>query len=111
MNVRVRTLRKLPRLSFLQASSSSRPVARSSTALLIRVNDRVLPARLYPKAHAQLAPGVVVDYPHLDGVFAWIAAQQQERDAARLANPKISGREKRRIRAGSAPRTPAPSPE
>ena len=77
----------------------------------IRVNDRVLPARLYPKDHAQLDPGVVVDYPHLDGVFAWIAAQQQERDAARLANPKISGREKRRIRAGSAPRTPAPSPE
>src|SRR5881296_1538804 len=77
----------------------------------IRVNDRVLPARLYPKDHAQLDPGVVVDYPHLDGVFAWIAAQQQERDAARLANPKISGREKRRIRAGSAPRTPALSPE
>jgi len=76
----------------------------------IRVNGRVLPARLYPKDHAQLAPGVVVDYPHLDGVFAWIAAQQQERDAARLANPKISEREKQRIRAGSAPRTPAPSP-
>jgi len=54
---------------------------------------------------------VVVDYPHLDGVFAWIAAQQQERDAARLANPKISGREKQRIRAGRAPRTPALSPE
>jgi len=77
----------------------------------IRVNGRALPARLYPKDHAQLAPGVVVDYPHLDGVFAWIAAQQQARDAARLANPKISGREKQRIRAGSAPRTPAPSPE
>jgi len=77
----------------------------------IRVNDRVLPARLYPKDHAQLDPGAVVDYPHLDGVFAWIAAQQQERDAVRLANPKISGREKQRIRAGSAPRTPALSPE
>ena len=77
----------------------------------IRVNDRVLPARLYPKDHAQLDPGVVVDYPHLDGVFAWIGAQQQERDAARLANPKISGREKQRIRAGSAPRTPALSRE
>ena len=71
----------------------------------------MLPARLYPKAHAHLDPGVVVDYPHLDGVFAWIAAQQQERDAARLANPKISGREKQRIRAGRAPRTPALSPE
>ena len=76
----------------------------------IRVNGRVLPARLYPTEHAHLDPGVVVEYPHLDGVFAWIAAQQQERDAARLANPKISGREKQRIRAGSAPRIPAPSP-
>jgi hypothetical protein len=47
---------------------------------------------------------------HLDGVFAWIAAQQQERDAARLANPKLSGREKQRIRAGAALRTPALSP-
>src|SRR6058998_1416264 len=56
----------------------------------IRVNGRVLPARLYPTEHAHLDPGVVVEYPHLDGVFAWIAAQQQERDAARLANPKIS---------------------
>jgi len=76
----------------------------------IRVNDRLLPARLYPTAHAHLAPGVVVDYPHLDGVFAWIAAQQQERDVARLANPKISGREKQRIRAGSAPRIPGVEP-
>ena len=71
----------------------------------IRVNGRALPARLYRKDHAQLAPGVVVDYPHLDGVFAWIAAQQQERDAARLANPKISRREKQRS-ARALPREP-----
>jgi hypothetical protein len=76
----------------------------------IRANGRLLPARLYPKDHAQLAPGTVVEHKHLDGVFAWIAAQQQERDTGRLANPKISGREKQRIRAGSAPRTPAPPP-
>jgi hypothetical protein len=76
----------------------------------IRANGRVLPARLHPKDHAHLDPGVVVEHRHLDGVFAWIAAQQQERDAARLANPKISGREKQRIRAGSASRTPALSP-
>ena len=76
----------------------------------IRVHDRVLPARLFPKDHAQLEPGVIVEHKHLDGVFAWIAAQQHERDAARLANPKISGREKQRIRAGSAPRTPLPPP-
>jgi hypothetical protein len=70
----------------------------------------VLPARLYPKDHAQLEPGAVVEHKHLDGVFAWIAAQQQERDVTRLANPKISQREKQRIRAGAAPRSPAASP-
>jgi hypothetical protein len=68
-------------------------------------------ARLYPKDHAQLAPGVVVEYPHLDGVFAWIAAQQRERDAARLANPKLTGREKRRLRARAPLRVPAARPE
>jgi len=76
----------------------------------IRVNGTVLPARLYPKDHAQLDPGVVVEYKHLDGVFAWIAAQQQARDAARLASRKLTGREKRRLRTGDPVRTPAPPP-
>jgi len=79
-------------------------------AVTIRANDRVLTARLYPKAHARIDPGAVVEHKHLAGVFEWIAAQQQERDAARLANRKISLREKHRIRAGSAPRIPAVSP-
>jgi len=76
----------------------------------LRSNGRVLPARLYPKTHAHLDPGVVVEYKHLDGVFAFIAAQQQQRDAARLASPKLTRREKHRLRAGGAVRTPAPSP-
>jgi hypothetical protein len=59
----------------------------------IRVNGRVLPDRLYPKDHAQLDPGVVVEPKHLDGIFAWIAAHQQDRDVTRLAHPKISRRE------------------
>jgi Winged helix-turn helix len=79
-------------------------------AVTIRANDRVLAARLYPKAHARIDPGAVVEHKHLAGVFEWIAAQQHERDAARLANRKISLREKHRIRAGSAPRIPASSP-
>jgi hypothetical protein len=66
-----------------------------------------LAARLFPKDHAQLAPGVVVEYPHLDGVFTWIAAQQRERDAARLTNPKLTGREKRRLQAGTPLRVPS----
>jgi transposase len=54
----------------------------------LRSHGRVLPARLYPKHHSHLDPGVVVEYKHLDGVFAFIAAQQQERDAARLASSR-----------------------
>jgi hypothetical protein len=76
----------------------------------IRANGRVLPARLFPKDHAQLAPGAVVEHKHLDGVFTWIAAHQQERDVVRLTNPKISRREKQRIHAGAALRIPAASP-
>jgi hypothetical protein len=76
----------------------------------LHAQGRPLAARLYPQDHAQLAPGVVVEYPHLDGVFTWIAAQQRERDAARLANPKLSGREKQRLRAGAPLRVPAPRP-
>jgi hypothetical protein len=75
----------------------------------IRANGRLLPARLYPKDHAQLDPGAVVEHKHLDGVFAWIATQQQQRDAVRLTNRKLSLREKHRIRTGSAPRIPAAS--
>ena len=75
----------------------------------MRINGRVLAARLYPKGHAQLDPGVV-EHKHLDGVFAFIAAQQQQRDAARLASPKLTRREKDRLHAGSALRAPALSP-
>jgi hypothetical protein len=76
----------------------------------IRANGTRLPARLFPKDHARLDPGVVVESKHLDGAFAWIAAQQQQRDAARLANPNLTGREKRRVRTGVPLRTPAPPP-
>jgi hypothetical protein len=76
----------------------------------IRVNGHVLAPRRYPKEHAELDPGVIVEHKHLDGVFEWIAAQQQARDLGRLTNPKISRREKHRIRAGAPVRSPAPSP-
>jgi hypothetical protein len=79
-------------------------------SVTIRANDRVLAARLYPKTHARVEPGAVVEPKRLDAVFAWIADQQHERDAARLVNPKLSLREKQRIRAGAAPRIPALSP-
>ena len=104
-------------LYLLEDSVATRPL-RGATATVseaedgtvtIRANGRVLPARLYPKEHAQLDPGVVVEHKHLDGVFDWIAAQQQQRDAVRLTNRKLSLREKHRIRTGSAPRIPAAS--
>lgn len=79
-------------------------------AVTIRANGTSIPARLFPKDSAQLDPGVVVEHKHLDGAFAWIAAQQQQRDAARLANPKLTGREKQRVRAGVPVRTPASPP-
>lgn len=69
----------------------------------IRGHGRVLPYRRHPRDQAELVPGVVVDHKHLDGAFAWIAAQQRERDAARLANPKITRRAKQRIRAAATP--------
>jgi hypothetical protein len=76
----------------------------------IRVHGTVLPARLYPKDHAQLDPGVIVEHKHLAGAFAWIAARQQERDAARLTNKQLTRREKQRIRAGVPLRAPAAPP-
>jgi hypothetical protein len=39
---------------------------------------------------------------HLHGVFAWIAARQHDRDAARLANPKVTLRAKKRLRAAAS---------
>ena len=76
----------------------------------IRVNGKVLPARLFPKDNAQLDPGRVVELKHLDGAFAWIAAQQKERDAARLASKHLTVREKQRVRRGAPVRTTPPPP-
>jgi hypothetical protein len=70
--------------------------------ITIRGNGRVLAYRLHHRDQAHLVPGVIVEHPHLDGVFAWIAAQQRERDAARLANPKLTLRTKQRIRAATS---------
>lgn len=77
--------------------------AAADGTITIRGNGRVLPYRLHPRDQAVLVPGVVVEHEHLDGAFAWIAAQQRERDAVRLANPKITLRAKQRIRTTTAP--------
>jgi hypothetical protein len=69
----------------------------------IHGNGHPLPYQLYPRDQAQLVPSVVVADERLGGAFAWIAAQQRARDAARLANPKITLRAKKRIQAATPP--------
>ncbi len=76
----------------------------------IRANGTLLPARRFPKDHAQLDQGRVVELEHLDGAFAWIAAQQQERDAACLASRTLTQREKQRVKKGAPVRTAPPPP-
>lgn len=71
----------------------------AQSRVTIRANGRVLAARRFAKDHAELDPGTVVDHKHLDGAFAWIAAQQPARDAARLASPKLTRREKQLLSA------------
>lgn len=65
----------------------------------LRGNGRVLAHRLHRKDEARLVPGIVAERKQLGGAFEWIAARQRERDAARLAHPHVTLREKKRIRA------------
>lgn len=70
----------------------------AQSRVTIHAHGRVLAARRFAKDHAELDPGTVVEHKHLDGAFAWIAAQQQQRDAQRLRSPKLTLREKRLLR-------------
>jgi hypothetical protein len=64
----------------------------------IHGNGHALPCRLHPREQAQLVPGVVVEHNHLDGVFAWIAAQQCEWSRG-WPIPRSRSRAKTRIQA------------
>ena len=68
----------------------------------IRHAGRVLPYRAHPKETARVTQGAVVENKRLAEALRWIAEQQRERDARRLANPKITLRAKRRIRTEAA---------
>jgi Helix-turn-helix domain len=74
----------------------------ATSQVIIRVQGRVLASRRFEKDQADLAPGTIVEHKHLDGVFEWIAAQQRDRDAARLAGTTLTRREKRLL-TGRAP--------
>lgn len=71
----------------------------AESQVAIRAHGRVLAARRFAKDHAELEPGTIVEHKRLDGAFAWIAAQQQARDAQRLASRKLTLREKQLLRA------------
>jgi hypothetical protein len=59
---------------------------------------RVLGHHAHPKDQARITQGAIVENKRLADTLEWIAAQQRQRDLDRLANPKITLRERKRIR-------------
>jgi len=59
---------------------------------------RVLAHHAHPKDEARITQGAIVGNKHLADTLEWIAEQQRQRDRDRLAKPKITLREKKRIR-------------
>ncbi|MFT4572140.1 MAG: hypothetical protein ACI91F_003038, partial [Candidatus Binatia bacterium] len=55
--------------------------------------------RTMPKDEARISQGAVVENKRLGAALGWIAERQQQRDVERLANPKATLRQKKRIRA------------
>lgn len=68
-----------------------------SGEVVVLYDGRRLSYRVHPKDNARIAQGTIVENKRLDAVLKAIAEQQQQRDRRRLANPKISLREKDRI--------------
>jgi transposase len=66
--------------------------------VVLACNGRRLAYRVHPKDNARITQGSVVENKRLDAVLHVIARQQLERDRQRLANPKITLRDKARIR-------------
>jgi hypothetical protein len=76
----------------------------------VRHQGERLPCRAFWDHHSQVQQGAIVENKRLGAVLAQIRLQQQERDRERLANPKLSLRQKERIRQAqqTAERLPAP---
>jgi hypothetical protein len=70
--------------------------------ITLRHAGRELVHRAQPKDQARITPGAIVENRRLGAALTWIAEQQHARDAARLANPQITLRAKKRIRAEAA---------
>ncbi len=67
--------------------------------------DRQIRYRAHPKDEARVPQGTIVENKRLGEALGWIAERQRRRDIERLANPQITLRAKKRIRAaaGMAP--------
>ena len=52
----------------------------------------------HPRDEARITQGSIVENKHLADTLQWVAEQQRQRDRDRLTKPKISLREKNRIR-------------
>ncbi len=70
--------------------------------ITIRHAGRTLGSRAHPKDEARVTQGAIVEHKRLAAALTWIAAHQRERDTARLANPQLTLRAKKRIRATAA---------
>jgi len=60
---------------------------------------RAIRFRAHAKDEARISQGAIVENKRLGAALDWIAEHQRERDLESLANPKITLREKKQIRA------------
>lgn len=67
--------------------------------LSISHSGRTILFRGYAKDETRISQGAIVENKRLGAALGWIAERQRQRDLERLANPKTSIRQKKRIRA------------
>jgi hypothetical protein len=68
-------------------------------ALRIGHAGRAVRFRAHAKDEARISQGAIVENKRLGAALGWIAERQRQRDLEHLANPQISLRQKKRIRA------------
>jgi hypothetical protein len=66
--------------------------------ITLRHAGRLLVHRAHPKDTARIPQGAIVEHKRLAAALTRIATQQRERDLARLANPNLTLRAKKRLR-------------
>ncbi|MFT4571520.1 MAG: hypothetical protein ACI91F_002411 [Candidatus Binatia bacterium] len=81
----------------LQGSRATVSEYESGDVVLLH-DGRRLNYRVHPKDNGRVGQGSMVENKRLDAVLQVIAKQQKRRDSTRLVNPKITLRDKARIR-------------